>query len=559
MNIHGQGKSQIKLRKIKNSFTRGNFDLFLLQETRSDGSDKELKKWQKIFNTKHVFLTAFGTRAVGAGIVIRSDETFKVLSSFQDPLGRYVGVIGDHEDGKFLVISFYSPSISREIRDFIINTIYSQLESLGQEIPQFLILGGDSNTVFSQLDKQGGNNCLKIEAINAFDQLKQRFALFDSYRTKNPNKQEFSWEVLNPEIIRERLDIILVSNSLQDYVTETGIIPPHKTCSDHGIPYVKIKGFGIPSRGPGLWKLNNQLLTDSDYVSEMGVNIPKWLNEASTDLPNNIGGQWGFLKHKCGEFSRNYGAKLKKAKNLIKSELEKELKTLSENLNETNKTQYKKLQDQLNEFIEQDIQGLILRSLCEDYEQGEKCSNYFFSLEKYKARQKTINRVKVADGSFSSDSKTILQECRAFYKNLYSKNENVNTNSFEEFITRVPVPKLTAQQNSFCESNITLGELFKTLKSFSKNKSPGIDGLTVDFYVTFWEQLKHMLLLVYEKSFSAGILPECLRTGVITLIEKKGKDRLDIANWRPITLLNADYKLLTKTLGQRLKKVLPDS
>ena len=558
MNIHGQGKSQIKLRKIKNSFTRGNFDLFLLQETRSDGSDKELKKWQKIFNTKHVFLTAFGTRAVGAGIVIRSDETFKVLSSFHDPLGRYVGVIGDHEDGKFLVISFYSPSISREIRDFIINTIYSQLESLGQEIPQFLILGGDSNTVFSQLDKQGGNNCLKIEAINAFDQLKQRFALFDSYRTKNPNKQEFSWEVLNPEIIRERLDIILVSNSLQDYVTETGIIPPHKTCSDHGIPYVKIKGFGIPSRGPGLWKLNNQLLTDSDYVSEMGVNIPKWLNEASTDLPNNIGGQWGFLKHKCGEFSRNYGAKLKKAKNLIKSELEKELKTLSENLNETNKTQYKKLQDQLNEFIEQDIQGLILRSLCEDYEQGEKCSNYFFSLEKYKARQKTINRVKVADGSFSSDSKTILQECRAFYKNLYSKNENVNTNSFEEFITRVPVPKLTAQQNSFCESNITLGELFKTLKSFSKNKSPGIDGLTVDFYVTFWEQLKHMLLLVYEKSFSAGILPECLRTGVITLIEKKGKDRLDIANWRPITLLNADYKLLTKTLGQRLKKVLPN-
>ena len=56
---------------------------------------------------------------------------------------------------------------------------------------------------------------------------------------------------------------------------------------------------------------------------------------------------------------------------------------------------------------------------------------------------------------------------------------------------------------------------------------------------------------------SRWILPECLRTGVITLLEKKGKDRLDIANWRPITLLGIDYKLLTKTLGERLKLVLP--
>ena len=190
----------------------------MLQETRTDGTNRELKKWQKIFNTKHIYLTAFGTRAVGAGIVIRSEETFKVLSSFHDPLGRYVGVIGDHEDGKFLVLSFYSPSISREIKDFIINSIYKQLDNLGQDLPQFLILGGDSNTAFSQLDKQGGNQNLKTEAINAFDQLKQRFSLFDSYRSKNPDKQEFSWEVLNPKIIRERLDIILVSNSLQDYV-----------------------------------------------------------------------------------------------------------------------------------------------------------------------------------------------------------------------------------------------------------------------------------------------------------------------------------------------------
>ena len=175
----------------------------MLQETRSDGSVKEIKKWQKIFNSKQIYLTEFGTRAVGAGIVVRNSEVFKVFRSFHDPSGRYVGVIGDHEEGKFLVLSFYSPSISREIRDFVINHIYQQLIDLEQELPQFLILGGDTNTPFSQLDKQGGNANFKQEAIVAFETLKNRFALFDSFRIKNPEKREFTWEVLNPTIIRE--------------------------------------------------------------------------------------------------------------------------------------------------------------------------------------------------------------------------------------------------------------------------------------------------------------------------------------------------------------------
>ena len=65
-NIHGQGnKNQIKLRKIRNLFTRSHFDVLLLQETRTDGSEKEIKKLQKIFNSKQIYLTSFGTRSVG--------------------------------------------------------------------------------------------------------------------------------------------------------------------------------------------------------------------------------------------------------------------------------------------------------------------------------------------------------------------------------------------------------------------------------------------------------------------------------------------------------------
>ena len=299
-----------------------------------------------------------------------------------------MGIVGDHEDGKFLVVSFFSPSIDKEIKQFVINSLCKQLYDMGEEMPQFLILGGDTNTVFSRLDKEGGSQSLKYNAINAFEDLKIKFNLFDSFRTKNPDKREYSWGTLNPQIIKERIDVILVSNSLQDYVTETGIIPSHKTCSDHGIPFVSIKGYGVPTKGPGVWKFNNSLLKEPSYNSEMKENLPNWINEAERDLPENNGSQWGYIKHKIGEFSRNFGAKLKKAKLLLKSNIEKELVLLSQNLDESNKNQYQNLKSELNEIIEHEIKGSILRSLCRDYEQGEKCTKYFFSLEKSKFSKK---------------------------------------------------------------------------------------------------------------------------------------------------------------------------
>ena len=176
-------------------FTKGNFDLLLVQETRSDGTEKELKKWSKIFNTKQIFLTNFGTNSVGAGIIVKNEEVFKVHHYFIDPGGRYVGIVGDHEEGKFLVISFYSPSVENEIKNFVANNLCAELLKMGEDMPEFFILGGDSNTVFSRLDKEGGSKNLKCNAINAFDNLKNEFNLFDTFRSKNPFAREYSWKL----------------------------------------------------------------------------------------------------------------------------------------------------------------------------------------------------------------------------------------------------------------------------------------------------------------------------------------------------------------------------
>ena len=88
------------------------------------------------------------------------------------------------------------------------------------------------------------------------------------------------------------------------------------------------------------------------------------------------------------------------------------------------------------------------------------------------------------------------------------------------------------------------------------NKSPGNDGLTKEFYETFWEEIKIPLCKSITKSLQNGELSTSQRQTVIKLIEKKDKDKKLIKNWRPISLFNIDTKLICKVLAERLKKVL---
>lgn len=90
----------------------------------------------------------------------------------------------------------------------------------------------------------------------------------------------------------------------------------------------------------------------------------------------------------------------------------------------------------------------------------------------------------------------------------------------------------------------------------ARNKSPGLDGLTVEFYRTFWTHLGPLFLEVVKEIYNCKELSRTMKRGVISLIYKKKGDKKYLKNWRPITLLNVDYKMISKTITSRLKLVL---
>ena len=89
------------------------------------------------------------------------------------------------------------------------------------------------------------------------------------------------------------------------------------------------------------------------------------------------------------------------------------------------------------------------------------------------------------------------------------------------------------------------------------NKSPGNNGLTKEFYETFWNEIKHPFMNSIMEEREKKKLGTSQLQAVIKLIEKKERDKWFIKNWRPISLLNIDYKIIAKALATRLKETLP--
>ena len=124
------------------------------------------------------------------------------------------------------------------------------------------------------------------------------------------------------------------------------------------------------------------------------------------------------------------------------------------------------------------------------------------------------------------------------------------------FFDNDKVEKLNDEQRDNCEGLLKENECFNALKCFQKNKSLGNDGFTAKFYSFFWNQLSKTMVNSFNYGFHKGELSISQRQRVIRLIAKKNKNLLYLKNWRPISLLNVDYKIASKALALRLKKVL---
>ena len=120
------------------------------------------------------------------------------------------------------------------------------------------------------------------------------------------------------------------------------------------------------------------------------------------------------------------------------------------------------------------------------------------------------------------------------------------------------MPKLDENDSNSCEGEITDQECIKAIKEMKNQKSPGSDDITTEFYKLFWNEIKEYFLKSINFSFQKQELTDLQKQSIFTLLPKPGKDTTLLENWRPISLLNVDYKIITKVIANRIKTVLPN-
>ena len=214
---------------------------------------------------------------------------------------------------------------------------------------------------------------------------------------------------------------------------------------------------------------------------------------------------------------------------------------------------YESVQSRIAAIDLHDAQGARVRLRIKWAEEGEASSSYFFRLEKKHGTEDWISAMRNEDGSIVSDISNICNSWVSFYSTLFTACQcdgDIQNDLLSKVTSCVP-----PDQVSCCEGYLSLEEVQIALSGMARGKSPGSDGLPAEFYITFWDVLGADLVEVLNTCFDSGSLTLSQKEALISLIFKKG-DKLEHNNWRPISLLNVDYKLCARALAGRLLKVL---
>lgn len=521
------------------------------------------KKQEYLFknNWDGEMLIASGTsNSRGVAILFRNNFEYKILEQRIDPNGNYLAAKIKMLDTEVTLVNIYGPNMDDPVFFNNISKLLDELQTVT------IIMGGDWNLVQSQqLDTKHYIRENNVRARQKVANLKDQFDLTDPWRNNNPDKMQFTWFQRNP-IKMSRIDYFLVSSDIMALTKKNEIKPGYR--SDHSIISIHLLK-SEEGRGKGFWKFNTSLLKDPAYPPLIKNTIKENIQRyaiADEDLCNpevkfNIKDQLFFetLKMEIRKITIKYSSQ--KKRNTIRQEntiikkidiLENEPNRDIDNLDKVNN-----LKEELETIRMDKIKGMILRSKVQWLEEGEKPTKFFATLEKRNYTNKLISKLNI-NGNIVENEKTILQETEQFYCNLYKSktNPNAQQNNINKFLDNQYINALNEEEKNNCEGNITYDEIIEIIKIMKQNKSPGIDGIPVELYIYFWLDLGHFLVRSIQAAFIEGTLSITQKRGIITTIPKGDKPREYLKNWRPISLLTVDYKIITSVLAKRMKTVL---
>lgn len=512
------------------------------------------------------YFSSFSSNSRGVAILINSNFDYKVLREKKDLSGNFLALDIIVDNVRLTLVTVYGPNTDSP-------SFYEQIMLLIDDFEnESYIVCGDFNLVLSpELDYC---DYLNVNNPNARDKLLELIeyrSLIDPFRELHPDLRRYTWRKKNP-LKQARLDFFLFTDDMLPYLKKCCIETSYRSDHSRILLDLELSPF---VRGKGLWKFNNSLLYDIQYITLVKEKIAEIrrqyaalpydldnLDHVDNDLVQFTINDQLFLEVLLMEIrgkTISYSSFKKKERVDREKVLHREIQVIEEDLDNASVDLLDRKRLELENLRKEKLNGKMIRSRAQWIEEGEKPTNYFCGLESKNFTNKIIPKVQIDDGKIISNQNEILNQVKIFYENLYKCN-NVSTNcTISEINTGlkdVNVKKLRYEEQENLEGTISVSEAGEVLKNMKSNKTPGTDGFSSEFFKFFWKDLKHFVVRSINYGYQKGELSVTQKQGVITCLPKGNKPKHFLKNWRPISLLNTVYKICSGVIAKRVKSVL---
>ena len=492
---------------------------------------------------------------LGVGVIWREDLQLSRVWVVEE--GRILFL----DLGGLVLFNVYGPSGKSRAqvrRGFYGQTLFRALSSCrGRNC----VVLGDFNCVLQELDASAN---WKDRHCPVLGDLVAAFRLVDGFRFLYPGRREYTW--IREGFSKSRLDRVYLWEGGLDSVVG---VEHEVSQSDHKALVVTLRvgeEFGAVPRAGGaspFWKLNASCLVEEDCREQLGellaglqplksryVDVADWWDQC--------------VKGEVRAFLMKYGRRRARERRDTVAFLYALLEVVTK---EGEYAEMARVKMALKEFSEQDAWGVAVRAGAGGAMAVEEEGASIFHLNnEVKIGEKVaMDSLKVGD-EVVEDPAIIEEQLVGFFKPLFEGRHRSGGVVAEETFVQDPqhlpefldiLPRLSVESRRKLEREVTWEELVEVVGECPRGKSSGTDGLTYEFYQNAGEDYLRELLLVFREILRRFRLTVSMETGAIRLIPKvEGVPSVD--QLRPITLLQCDYKILTKILTRRLVTVLDE-
>ena len=534
LNVNGL-RNGVKRNVIFENLQRKKFSLIFLQETHSEVGDEQLweNEWKGVIHFNH------GSRkSRGVAILISDKSGLVVTNIHKDDDGRWLSGEIMWNNSIIYVASVYAPNDIHN-RVVFFDNLVDKIDDKND-----WIVGGDFNCDLDRVQIKDVSKTILQNVMNEKD-------LLDVWLTINSNIPGFTHYHKGTRQ-QSRIDYLMVSSNV---IASISNVQVHSFgLSDHHILGMKLEVPLPNGYGKGRWICNNSLLKEEEASFRIKHFWSFW--QAEKHKYNHITDWWELGKSRVKEILQELGKEKAQKDKRVRSELQRQYNLLIQNPECANPEDIKSLEIKMNNYDIQEWRRAQVRVRNVMKDEGEKPSKFFLQLEKQNCKSSRLDKLLNHDGTYTDTLDGMLNIANTFYSNLY-KCESVSKDHLQNIISNIQEKEISDDVSNDLEKDISNDEVKVALYQMNKNKSPGIDGLTVEFYQYFWDIIGTDLVEVYNDCFESGSLSLSMNSALIRLIYKNSGSRHELKNWRPISLLTVDYKILSKVITNRLKVIMP--